>query len=67
MGDANKNVNAKAAKKIGKLVSPGVISAEIALLFYAFAKANIADGFVIAATAYSLMIVVMAYIANAKS
>ncbi|MSE04377.1 DUF3784 domain-containing protein (plasmid) [Lactobacillus salivarius] len=66
-GDENNNVNSKAAKKMGKVVSPGIIIAGVALLFYAFEKSKIADILVIAAIVYSLIIVVIVYINYAKN
>ncbi|MSE08397.1 hypothetical protein GKC33_06665 [Lactobacillus salivarius] len=52
---------------MGKVVSPGIIIAGVALLFYAFEKSKIADILVIAAIVYSLIIVVIVYINYAKN
>lgn len=66
-GDENNNVNSEAAKKMGKIVSPAIITTGLALLFYAFELSRLANIVVAFVIGYSIVIIVIVYVKYAKN
>ena len=66
-GDENNNVNSEAAKKMGKIVSPAIITPSIALLFYAFELSRLANIVLAFVIGYSIVIIVIVYVKYAKN
>lgn len=66
-GDENNNVNSEAAKKMGKIVSPAIITPRIALLFYVFELSRLANIVLAFVIGYSIVIIVIVYVKYAKN